>query len=154
MGVLQAYSNQDTEHLGLRALIERIQTRPPKDSQDQPLPRRFPRLTADKSKAMAADYQAGMRVKELTVKYGVSRETVIRHLRRQAVGPRKLGLNEQQIKEAAKLYEQGDSLATIEKRMSVTAHTVRSRLIEAGVTMRSSYEHMLDAQQVAKDLDS
>ena len=92
---------------------------------------------------MAAGYQAGVLVKELAVKYKISRETVSKHLRRRGIAPRPVGLDGQQIKEAVRLYEQGDSLATIGKRMGVTAHTVRSRLVEVGVRMRSSYEHLL-----------
>ncbi|ASN19938.1 hypothetical protein CGK93_09815 [Arthrobacter sp. YN] len=99
---------------------------------------------------MAADYQAGMRVKELAVKYRTSRETVNKHLRRQAVTPRKVGLDEQQIKEAVRLYKQGALLATIGKRMEVTAHTVRSRLVERGVEMRSTYEHLMPASRQAR----
>lgn len=38
-----------------------------------------------------ADYQAGVRVKELATKYGISRETVSRHLRRHAIAPCKVG---------------------------------------------------------------
>lgn len=143
VGVLQAYSNQGTQHLELLALIEKIQARPQKAPKVRPLPRRFPQLKAEQANALAADYQAGMRVKELAVKYGISRETVSKHLRRQSIERRKIGLDEQQIKEAVRLYKQGDSLATIGKRLGVTAHTVRSRLVEAGVEMRSSYEHLL-----------
>lgn len=58
--------------------------------------------------------------------------------------PRPIGLDESQIAEAARLYEQGDSLATIGTRIGVTAHTVRSRLIEAGVEKRSPYDHLLN----------
>lgn len=130
MGVLQACSNKGTEHLELLALIEKIQARTPKTPMGRPFPLRFPQLKTNQAEAMAADYQTGMRVKELAVKYGISRETVIKHLRRQAVTPRSVGLDEQQIKEVVRLYEQGDSLATIGKRMGATAHTVRSRLID------------------------
>ncbi|WP_197023289.1 hypothetical protein [Arthrobacter sp. MA-N2] len=108
-----------------------------------PIPRRCTQLSAEQSQEVVADYQTGARVKELAVKYRISRETVSKHLRRHEVTPRKVGLDERQIKEAIRLYEQGDSLATIGKRMGVTAHTVRSRLVEVGVRMRSSYEHLL-----------
>lgn len=141
--VLQAYLNQGTEHLKLRALIEKIQARPQREPKEQWLPRRFPHLETDQVKAIVADYQAGVQVKELATKYCISRETISKHLRRQAIAPRKVGLDEQPTKEAVRFYEQGDSLATIGKRMGVTAHTVRSRLVEAGEEMRSSYEHLL-----------
>ncbi|TDU29320.1 hypothetical protein EDF61_10259 [Arthrobacter sp. JUb115] len=100
---------------------------------------------------MAADYNSGMRVKDLATKYGISRETVSKRLRRQAISPRKVGLGGQQIKEAARLYAQGDSLMTIGKKLSVSAQTVRSRLIDAGVEMRSSYEHLLSANKTSSN---
>lgn len=116
---------------------------PRKERSLPPVPRRFTQLNATQSESMAADYQAGVPVKELAAKYKISRETVSKHLRRHGIAPRPVGLDKQQIEEAVRLYEQGDSLATIGKRMGVTAHTVRSRLVEVGVRMRSSYEHML-----------
>lgn len=143
MGVLQTYSKQSSGSVKLRSLIAKIQARPETVREEPPIPRHFNQVKGEQAETLAEDYQAGMRVKELATKYGISRETVSRHLRRQAISPRKVGLDALQIKEAARLYEQGDSLATIGKRMGVTAHTVRSRLIEAGVTMRSSYEHLL-----------
>ncbi|WP_247046273.1 hypothetical protein [Arthrobacter rhizosphaerae] len=61
-----------------------------------------------------------------------------KNVRRHGAAPRRVGLNEQQITEAIRLYQQGDSLATIGKGMGVTGHAVRSRLVERGVRMRSS----------------
>ncbi|WP_437770358.1 hypothetical protein [Arthrobacter sp. KNU40] len=124
-------------------MIDTIQARPEVAREESPIPRHFTQLSAEQATALADDYQAGIRVKELAAKYGISRETVSKHLRRRAITPRKVGLDAQQIKEAVRLYEQGDSLATIGTRMGVTAHTVRSRLLEVGVRMRSSYEHLL-----------
>ncbi|GAA5197170.1 hypothetical protein GCM10023346_31290 [Arthrobacter gyeryongensis] len=143
MGVLQAYSKQSSGSVKLRSLIDTLRARPEVVREEPPIPRHFTHLSAEQTKALAEDYRAGMRVKELAAKYGISRETISKHLRRHGIAPRKVGLDAQQIKEAVRLYEQGDSLATIGKRMGVTAHTVRSRLIEAGVKMRSSYEHLL-----------
>ncbi|WP_437770360.1 hypothetical protein [Arthrobacter sp. KNU40] len=143
VGVLQAYSKQSSGSVKLRSLVDTLKARPEVVREEPPIPRHFAHLGTEQAAALADDYQAGMRVKELAAKYGISRETVSKHLRRRAITPRKVGLDEQQIKEAARLYEQGDSLATIGKRMGVTAHTVRSRLVEAGVRMRSSCEHLL-----------
>ncbi len=143
MGVLHAYSKQSSQSVKLRSLIQKITSSPRKARSSLPIPRRFIQLSAEQSEEMAADYQAGVLVKELAAKYKISRETVSKHLRRRGIALRPVGLDEQQIKEAVRLYEQGDSLATIGERMGVTAHTVRSRLVEVGVRMRSSYEHLL-----------
>ena len=143
VGVLHCYSKQSSQSVKLRSLIQKIMASPRKERSLPPVPRRFTQLNATQSESMAADYQAGVPVKELAAKYKISRETVSKHLRRHGIAPRPVGLDKQQIEEAVRLYEQGDSLATIGKRMGVTAHTVRSRLVEVGVRMRSSYEHML-----------
>lgn len=143
MGVLQAYSKQSSLPVKLRSLLSEIQANLQEPRLEQPIPRRFIQISDEQAEMMAADYESGMRVKVLATKYGISRETVSKRLRRQAIVPRKVGLDDEQIKEAARLYEQGDSLATIGKRMGVSAQTARSRLIEAGVKMRSSFEHLL-----------
>lgn len=88
---------------------------------------------------MAAAYLGGVSVAELAKTYGIHRGSVSKHLRRHGIAPRPVGLNEQQITEAVRLYAQGDSLATIGTRMGVTAHTVRSRLGERGMVMRDTH---------------
>ncbi len=125
VGVLQAYSKHASQSVKLGSLLEKIMASPRKERSVPPIPRRFTQLSTKQSEAMAADYQAGVLVKDLATKYQISRETVSKHLRRHGIAPRPVGLNEQQIKEAIRRYEQGDSLATIGKRMGVTAHTVR-----------------------------
>ncbi|WP_437770398.1 hypothetical protein [Arthrobacter sp. KNU40] len=92
---------------------------------------------------MAGAYLGGVPVAELAKTYGIHRGSVSKHLRRHGIAPRPAGLDEQQIAEAVRLDQQGDSLATIGKRMGVTAHTVRSRLVEMSVAMRSSYDHRI-----------
>lgn len=146
MGVLQAYSKQSSQSVKLRSLIHKIQTNPQEARLEQPIPRRFIQISDEQAEMMAADYESGMRVKDLATKYGISRETISRRLRRQAINPRKVGLDDQQIKESARRYEQGDSLATIGKKMGVSAQTVRSRLVEVGIVMRSSYDHMFRSE--------
>ncbi len=84
-----------------------------------------------------------MHVKEMATKYGIHRGSVSKHLREHGVPPRKVGLDETQVQEAAKLYARGESLAAIGKRMGVDKGTVRQRIVEMGVEMRSQYEHLL-----------
>jgi DNA-directed RNA polymerase specialized sigma24 family protein len=143
VGVLHAYSKQSSQSVKLRSLIERLHAAPILTRTPSPIPRRFTQLRAEQTAEMAAAYLGGVPVTELAKTYGIHRGSVSKHLRRHGIAPRPVGLDEQQITEAARLYEQGDSLATIGTRMGVTAHTVRSRLVERGVRMRSSYEHLL-----------
>lgn len=106
------------------------------------VPRRFNHTRGERSEQLVADYHAGMPVKEMASKYGIHRGSVSKHLRDHGVPPRKVGLDEAQIREAVKQYALGESLATIGKRMGVDKGTVRERLVESGVEMRSPYEHM------------
>ncbi|MEY9777238.1 hypothetical protein [Arthrobacter sp. MW3 TE3886] len=143
VGVLHAYSKQSGGFVKIRSLLNKIQARPKTVRKERPIPRRFTQLSAEQTAEMAAAYLGGVPVAELAKTYGIHRGSVSKHLRRHGIAPRPVGLNEQQITEVVRLYEQGDSLATIGTRMVVTAHTVRSRLVERGVVMRSSYEHLL-----------
>jgi len=52
---------------------------------------------------------------------------------------RRRGLNGEQIDHAIHLYSLGWSLARIANRMNVTPATVRTRLLEHGITMRDTH---------------
>ena len=52
---------------------------------------------------------------------------------------RRTGLTDDQATDAERLYHQGWSLARIGDHMNVTADTVRTRLLQRGVTMRDTH---------------
>ncbi|WP_255204925.1 helix-turn-helix domain-containing protein [Actinomadura sp. BRA 177] len=82
------------------------------------------------------DYLDGSTVYQLGERFGVSRQTVSRLLKRHGVTMRMAGMSQEQIDEAARLYEAGQSLARIGAHLGFNDMTVRSRLIERGVKMR------------------
>ncbi|MGW0056504.1 helix-turn-helix domain-containing protein [Nocardia nova] len=102
-------------------------------------PRRLRRLNDAERAALAQDYTSRMTVYELAAKYGISRDTVSKHLHRMGVAMRRTGLTEEQIEEAVRLYiEQRWSLERIAGTLDVDHGTVWRRLRERGVRMRDT----------------
>jgi hypothetical protein len=58
-------------------------------------------------------YQLGMTTQQIGTYYGISKTRVATILREQGVTIRRQGLNDEQAREAAKLYASGKSLAVI-----------------------------------------
>ena len=84
---------------------------------------------------LVTGYRHGRTVYELSGQFGINRKTVSEILHREGV-PIHGRLDHVQVDEAVYLYESGWSLARIGERLSVTANTVRARLLERGVGMR------------------
>lgn len=93
------------------------------------------RLSIERQAELVAKYQAGALQRELAQEYGVSRRTVGVIVARHG-GISRGKLTSEQIDEAVAAYLDGQSLAIIAKRLRVSDHTVRSRLLERGVQMR------------------
>lgn len=87
---------------------------------------------------MAAAYDAGRTIEQLSGQFRVHRNTVMAALDRANVARRPTGpkLNEQAVSAAAELYAEGLSLATIALRFDVDASTIGNSLKRAGVTLR------------------
>ena len=94
------------------------------------------RLTPAERTRILEEYRNGVGTIQLAQLYGVDRETVRATLRRAGLPQRERGLTAEQVNEAARLYEAGQSLARIGRCFEVDPHTVRRRLLERGVTMR------------------
>jgi uncharacterized protein YjcR len=88
---------------------------------------------------LTADYLAGVKVKVLAERYGITRQTVFDHIRRRGIPRRSPGLGPDEVDEARGLYESGKSLATIGGLLGVNAETVRLTLTKAGVSMRDQH---------------
>lgn len=82
-------------------------------------------------------YRQGLFQAELAAEFGIHRWTVSKILGRHSA-LRTPGLSDDQIDEAVRRYELGESLATIGTALGVQARTVRARLIERGMVMRST----------------
>lgn len=132
--------------------MHKIKARPVVERVESPIPRHFNQIKGDQSTQLIADYQAGMPVKEMATKYGIHRGSVSKHLREHGVPPRTVGLDAAQIQEVVKLYARGGSLAAIGKQTGVDKGTVRQRLVEVGVEMRSPYAHLLLRQNPGRTM--
>ena len=82
------------------------------------------RLAPDQVFDLVHDYQDGTTIKQLVAKYGISRTTVITHLRREDIQTRYNKLDGK-LGEVKELRTQGWSYARIGQQFGVTAHTVR-----------------------------
>ncbi len=94
------------------------------------------RLTVAQTKELLAQYQQGVPVKELAAQFRIARQTVTEIYRRAGLEPRRRGLSFAQVRLAAKLYNDGASLATVGKKFNVNAETVRLALRAVGVQIR------------------
>lgn len=83
-------------------------------------------------------YKAGALQRELAEAYGIDRRTAIAIIKRHGASVSR-GLTEAQIELAIVRYGEGASLATIGRELGVDGSTVRSRLVERGVSMRDSH---------------
>ncbi len=101
-------------------------------------PERSRRLTTKQTQQLIKEYEAGATVYELGEKFGTSRQTVSRILKRHGVTMRRQGLSSERVDEAVRLYEGGWSLAKIGEKYKVDPTTVMSRLHERGVKMRDT----------------
>lgn len=90
--------------------------------------------------ALVVSYRAGASTTELSASFGIHRRTVVVHLHRQGVTLRRDGLAAKHIKSAARLYDDGWSLAQIAAKYGTTANTVRAVLRAKGVEMRKPWE--------------
>jgi DNA invertase Pin-like site-specific DNA recombinase len=95
------------------------------------------RLYPEEIQRLIADYRSGVKVKELAIRYQISRNTVIEHVK-QAGGVRHRypALLPAEIAVAVQLYQSGQSLVTVGKHFGINASTVRSALLRAGLEMR------------------
>ena len=85
-------------------------------------------------------YRGGAKIKELAQRFDVHRSTVSSLLHRHGVELRPVGLSPDQIRDTARRYGDGWSLARLAEKFSVDDMTVRRYLLLADVAMRSPYE--------------
>jgi lambda repressor-like predicted transcriptional regulator len=93
-------------------------------------------LTAAEAVSVAQEYQAGANMHALARKFQVHRTTISDCLHKLAVPLRRQGLQDDDLPEAARLYQEGWPLARLSEKFGSTDNTVRARLLEAGVVMR------------------
>lgn len=98
------------------------------------------RLGSSTVAALIRAYEAGATTAQLAEQYGDSRTAVKDLLHHQNVVVRRpLGLGVEQVDEAVQLYQSGWLLREIAVKFNVSQETVRRRLVECGVSMRSGH---------------
>jgi len=132
-------SYRPSRALGAVPAIEHAQA----DSTASVRPQR--RVTPEILSELIKGYEAGDTTYELADRHGLNRTTVAAHLRSAHVSIRMDGLTGPQIERAADLYTAGWSLARVGRAVGADAETVRKRLRECGVTMRSPNPLRADA---------
>jgi DNA-directed RNA polymerase specialized sigma24 family protein len=132
--ILGRYSRMFSQLVNLRDLLEVPL------GELKPLPRhqkqRQVRLSPTQVEDFCRAYLMGMSIKELAKEYGINRNTVHEHLRRQGLPRRHPGITGDQLIEARRLYEGGLSLMKVSQKMGCHAETMRQALIRAGVEIR------------------
>lgn len=94
------------------------------------------RLGRERIDQLVNDYEQGRTTIELMAVYGLSKASVIHLLEVNGVALRRQPLAREQLQGAIRLYEDGHSLAAIEKITNVPRESIRRGLIEAGETIR------------------
>ena len=96
------------------------------------------RLPAEVLDRLVLDYRAGDKTPALAKRYGISTTAVKRLLHARGVLLRHYHrLSEEEIAKAAELYHAGWPLAKIGRKLAADDETIRKRLKEVGVLMRS-----------------
>lgn len=94
------------------------------------------RLSSAEQIEVVRAYQAGADMKALALQYGVHRTSISHCLHAFNIPLRRQGLGEQDVEEAARLYEEGWSLARLGEKYSCVHTAIRKALLEHGVTLR------------------
>jgi DNA-binding CsgD family transcriptional regulator len=95
------------------------------------------RLTVHQVTELVQAYREGATVAVLADRFDIHRHTVTAHLERREVSRRQPAtMSASHVKEAARLYHTGLSLAAVGQVLGFSANTVRKYLLEAGVRIR------------------
>ena len=94
------------------------------------------RLRPDDVEHLRVDYLAGMKVADLANRFGVARQAVLEHVRLMGLPRRHPKLGPEDVVTATRLYEAGNSLASVGTILGVDAGTVRRVLARGGVSIR------------------
>lgn len=95
------------------------------------------RLTNDQITSISSKYREGASSADLAAQYGVSKTSIVEILRQQNVPVRDRRLKPEIQKLAISLYIDGNSLATVGKRVNASPTSVRKLLIREGIARRN-----------------
>jgi transposase-like protein len=96
------------------------------------------RLSASDVDDIADSYVSGSSIDQLARSYGVNRTTIIKHLDHQGVPRRRVvrKMTDALVAEAAVMYRNGNSLATVSNEFNIAIRTLRREFRNAGVAIR------------------
>jgi len=97
------------------------------------------RLRPEDVERLSVDYLAGAKVTDLAQRFGITRQTVLDHVRRLGLPRRHPKLVAEEVAQAAQLYEAGNSLAVVGSALDVDPGTIRRALVGAGVSIRDPH---------------
>lgn len=104
---------------------------PPRVARTRRQPRKA--FTPDEITLLAADYEAGVPVEDLAMKYRCHRATVLKYTAEAGVHrPKQFKVAPAQIVEMVRLYESGMATGEIGRRLGFSTKTVRRRLKMTG----------------------
>lgn len=89
---------------------------------------------------IVAGYTAGESVYELADRFICHRITISNYLKDRGVQMRRVPLDNEKIQEAIHLYESGLSLVKVGEIVGASSKTVRTRLLEQGIVIRSPHD--------------
>lgn len=98
------------------------------------------RLTPVEIASIVAEYKAGAHCTDLASKHQIAKASVLKILEEHGVPKRRQGLTEDQIDEAARRYEAGESLARVAASLGTGATTINRVLTARGVRIRGRHE--------------
>jgi hypothetical protein len=133
--VMGRWSNLSHQGKCLQALVDMVPSGPiePKSRTPKAIHRR---LTKVQTSALLADYEQGMKMRDLATRYRIHKHTVTKLTQRAGARPRYPALLPEELAQAAKLYKSGQSLAVVGDQFGVNPTTVRTALVEMGIAMR------------------
>jgi DNA-binding CsgD family transcriptional regulator len=134
--------NTAAQLAALKSLIGKLpdMAAPAVSREPRPAPRTAKRLKDEQVKELILAYAAGATVYQLGDRFGIDRRTVGAILKRNGVDTSQPCLAEEVVKEAARLYEQGLSLARVAKQLGASTSTLRLQLLKHGVKMRDPHD--------------
>jgi hypothetical protein len=81
-------------------------------------------------------YQSGATTPSLCAEYSISKGGLLKLLRDEGIQLRRQPLNDEQVREATALYENGVSLEVIAEHFDVSYNGVRQTFVRAGIERR------------------
>lgn len=118
-GERDVYSNPPLQPVDLGQRLVEVAKKRPAAAQNRPPKQHQRRLRPVELERLRADYLAGTKIADLARSFGISRQTVLAHMRREGLPRRHPKLTPDETARAIDLYLAGDSLARVGAALAV-----------------------------------